>query len=79
MPANLDGDFLLVQQDKIKDVEPKLKGTYFTEMMTLRNYQEPSKIFFNATVFKDLFPGRAPEFVGGAQKPAPSPVPAKVP
>jgi uncharacterized protein (TIGR03663 family) len=79
MPANLDGDFLLVQQDKIKDVEPKLKGTYYTEMMTLRNYQEPSKIFFNATVFKDLFPGRAPEFVGGAQKPAPSPVPAKVP
>src|SRR5215469_13274735 len=30
MPANLDGDFLLVQQDKIKDVESKLKGTYYT-------------------------------------------------
>src|SRR5215467_7798775 len=77
MPANLDGDFLLVQQDKIKDVESKLKGTYYTDMMTLRNYQEPSKIFFSAKVFKDLFPGRKPEFVGSAQKPAPTPGPAK--
>jgi uncharacterized protein (TIGR03663 family) len=77
MPPNLDGDFLLVQQDKIKDVESKLKGTYYTEMMTLRNYQEPSKIFFSATVFKELFPGRKPEFVGGSQKPATTPAPAK--
>ena len=77
MPPNLDGDFLLVQQDKIKDVESKLKGTYYTEMMTLRNYQEPSKIFFSANAFKDLFPGRKPEFVGGAQKPAPTPAPIK--
>ena len=79
MPANLDGDFLLVQQDKIKDVESKLKGTYYTDMMTLRNFQEPSKIFFSASVFKDIFPGRAPEFVGGAPQPAASPSPAKVP
>jgi uncharacterized protein (TIGR03663 family) len=77
MPANLDGDFLLVQQDKIKDVESKLKGTYYTEMMTLRNYQEPSKIFFSANVFKDLFPGRKPDFLGSAQKPAPTPAPPK--
>jgi len=62
-----------VQQDKIKDVESKLKGTYYTDMMTLRNYQEPSKIFFSAQVFKDLFPGRKPEFVGGTQNPTPAP------
>jgi len=79
MPPNLDGDFLLVQQDKIKDVESKLKATYYTEMMTLRNFQDPSKIFFSASVFKDVFPGRKPEFVGGAQKPAPTPAPAKAP
>jgi hypothetical protein len=79
MPANLDGDFLLVQQDKIKDVESKLKGAYYTDMMTLRNYQEPSKIYFSAKVFKDLFPGKAPDFDGNAPKPAPSPAPAKVP
>jgi uncharacterized protein (TIGR03663 family) len=79
MPANLDGDFLMVQQDKIKDVESKLKGAYYTDMMTLRNYQDPSKIFFSAKVFKDLFPGKAPDFDGNAPKPAPSPAPAKVP
>jgi uncharacterized protein (TIGR03663 family) len=69
MPANLDGDFLLVQEDKIKDVESKLKGAYYTQMMTLRNFQEPSKIFFSAKVFKEFFPGKAPDFVGNAQSP----------
>src|SRR5437016_8374142 len=69
MPANLDGDFLLVQEDKIKDVESKLKGAYYTEMMTLRNFQEPSKIFFSAKVIKEFFPGKAPDFVGNAQPP----------
>ena len=64
MPANIDGDFLLVQEDKIKDVESKLKGAYYTQMMTLRNFQEPSKIFFSAKVFKEFFPRKAPDFVG---------------
>jgi uncharacterized protein (TIGR03663 family) len=64
MPANLDGDFLLVQQDKIKQVESKLKGTYYTDTVTIRNYQDPSKLYFKADVFKEFFPGRAPEFVG---------------
>src|SRR5215211_3697100 len=79
MPSNLDGDFLLVQQDKIKDVESKLKGTYYTDTLTIRNYQDPSKAFFSAKIFKDVFPGKAPDFVGNAPKPAPSPAPAKVP
>jgi hypothetical protein len=79
MPANLDGDFLLVQQDKIKDVESKLRGMYYTDTLTIRNYQEPSKAYFSARVFKDLFPGKEPDFIGTAPKPAPSPAPAKVP
>jgi uncharacterized protein (TIGR03663 family) len=79
MPANLDGDFLLVQEDKIKNVESKLKGTYYTEMLTIRNYQDPSKAFFSANVFKDVFPGKTPDFVGGSEKPASSPPPAKTP
>ena len=70
MPANLDGDFLLVQQDKIKDVESKLHGSYYTETLTLRNYQDPSKLFLSAKVFKEFFPGKAPDFVGNAQSPA---------
>ena len=64
MPANLDGDFLLVQQDKIKQVESKLKGTYYTDAVTIRNYQDPSKLYFKAEVFKEFFPGKAPDFVG---------------
>jgi uncharacterized protein (TIGR03663 family) len=82
MPANLDGDFLLVQQDKIKDVESKLKGTYYTDTLTLRNYQEPSKIYFKAEVFKEFFPGKAPDFVGNAQnqlQPTPTPSPSPSP
>jgi uncharacterized protein (TIGR03663 family) len=67
MPANLDGDFLLVQQDKIKDVEAKLKGTYYTDTLTLRNYQDPSKLYLSAKVFKEFFPGKAPDFVGKPQ------------
>jgi uncharacterized protein (TIGR03663 family) len=70
MPANLDGDFLLVQQDKIKDVESKLHGSYYTDTLTLRNYQDPSKLFLSAKVFKEFFPGKAPDFVGNAQNPA---------
>jgi uncharacterized protein (TIGR03663 family) len=77
MPDKLDGDFLLVQEDKIAEVEGKLHETYFTEPMTIRPYQDWSKIYFNAKVFSKLYPGRVPEFTG---KPAatPTPVPAPV-
>ena len=51
MPANLDGDFLMVQQDKIKDVESKLKGKYYTDMMTLRNYPGPVQDLFQRPSF----------------------------
>jgi hypothetical protein len=74
MPGKLDGDFLLVQQDKIEEVESKLHESYFTEPMTIRQYQDPSKIYFNTRVFSKLYPGRVPEFVG---KPAAQPSPPK--
>jgi uncharacterized protein (TIGR03663 family) len=64
MPANLDADFLLVQQDKIKQVESKLKGAYYTDTLTIRNYQDPSKLYLSAKFFKEFFPGKAPDFVG---------------
>jgi uncharacterized protein (TIGR03663 family) len=78
MPANLDGDFLLVQQDKIKDVESKLKNAYYTDTLTLRNYQDPSKLFLSAKVFKQFFPGKAPDFVGNTQ-PQQTPQPQQQP
>src|SRR5256714_1330762 len=69
MPDKLDGDFLLVQEDKIQEVEAKLHDTYYTELMTIRPYQDYSKLYFNAKVFAKIFPGRVPEFSG---KPAPA-------
>jgi uncharacterized protein (TIGR03663 family) len=71
MPDKLDGDFLLVQEDKIQEVESKLHETYYTELMTIRCYQDYSKLYFNAKVFSKIFPGRVPEFSGKqAQQPA---------
>ena len=72
MPQQLDGDFLLVQEDKIAEVEGKLHDTYYTELMTIRPYQDYSKLYFNAKVFYKLYPGRVPEFTG---KPAAAPTP----
>ena len=64
MPQNLDGDFLLVQEDKIKQVESKLHNAYYTQPLKIRNYQDMSKLYLSAKVFKEFFPGKAPDFVG---------------
>ena len=66
MPTKMDADFLLVQEEKIAEVESKLRETYFTEPLTIRPYQDTSKAFFNAKRFQEFFPGRAPDFVGKA-------------
>ncbi len=64
LPQELDAAFLLVQEDKIKDVESKLHNAYYTEPLRIRNYQEPSKLYLSAEVFKEFFPDRSPDFVG---------------
>ena len=64
LPTDLDADFLLVQSDKIKEIEEKLHKSYYTEPLTIRPYQDTSKVYLEATRFKDLFPGRAPDFTG---------------
>ena len=69
MPSSVDGDFLIVQQDKIAEVEGKMKGSYFTDLLTIRPYQDTSKKYLNTKVFQKLFPGRAPDFVGKATTP----------
>ena len=66
-PAKMDGDFLLVQEDKIAAVESKLEDAYYTVPVTIRPYQDSSKAYFSAKIFKVLFPGRTPEFVGKKQ------------
>jgi hypothetical protein len=69
LPDKIDADFLLVQQNKIEDVEKKLTGSYFTEPLTLRQYQDPSKLYLSAKVFQSFYPGRGPDFNGKSAKP----------
>jgi hypothetical protein len=64
LPATLDGDFLLVQSDRIAEIEEKLHNSYFTTPLTIRPYQDPSKVYFDAKKFKSFFPGRSPNFTG---------------
>ena len=74
LPSKVDADFLLVQQDRIAEVEAKLQGSYFTEPLTLRAYQDPSKFYLNARTFRKFFPGQEPDFLGksaGMQKTSP--------
>jgi hypothetical protein len=73
MPDKLDGDFLLVQQDKIAAVEKKLQDSYYTVPVTLRPYQDPSKAYFSSKIFKSFFPGKSPDFTGAPAQPSPSP------
>src|ERR1043166_8209309 len=67
LPEKLDAAFLLVQEDKIKTVEAKLHESYYTDTLRIRAYQEPSKLYLNAKVVAEFFPGRQPEFKGKPQ------------
>lgn len=63
-PGKFDGDFLLVQQDRIEEVEKKLHDSYFTKPLTIRPYQDPSKLYLSAKTFRRFFRGEEPDFVG---------------
>ncbi len=73
-PDKMDADFLLVQEDRIEEVEGKLHESYYTEPLRIRAYQDTSKVYFNAKRFAEFFPGRGPDFTG-APPPKPSPPP----
>jgi hypothetical protein len=60
----MDADFLLVQEDKVTEVESKLHDNYFTQPLTIRPYQDPSKLYLRASLFKTFFPRMTPDFVG---------------
>ncbi len=64
LPNTLDADFLLVQSDRIQEIEAKLHNSYFTAPLTIRPYQDTSKVYFDAKRFKNFFPGRSPDFIG---------------
>jgi hypothetical protein len=63
-PPTMDGDFLLVQEDRVAEVEAKLHDSYYTEPLTIRPYQDTSKLYLRASVFKDYFRGQPPNFIG---------------
>ena len=64
LPAKVDAAFLLVQEDRIKDVEAKLHDSYYTAPLRIRAYQDTSKLYLNASVFREFFPNRPPDFAG---------------
>jgi len=47
---------------RVPDVEAQLHDAYFTEELTLRDAQGPSKLYLSAKKFQGVFPGRTPEF-----------------
>ena len=63
-PPNFDADFLLVQEDRIEEVQAKLHDSYYTEPLRIRPYQDTSKLYLSARIFKGFFPSRGPDFVG---------------
>jgi uncharacterized protein (TIGR03663 family) len=63
-PAKLDADFLLVEESKIAEVERQLQDSYFTEPLTIRPYQDTSKLYLRVSVFHGIFPDRLPNFIG---------------
>lgn len=63
-PTEIDADFLLVEESKIPEIEKQLHDTYYTEPLTIRPYQDTSKLYLRASVFQQLFPGRLPNFIG---------------
>src|SRR5205823_12820834 len=67
LPEKLDAPFLLVQEDRVDKVDPKLHDAYYTDPVRIRAYQDTSKLCLNAKVFKDFFPGREPDFKGKPQ------------
>jgi uncharacterized protein (TIGR03663 family) len=63
-PAKFDADFLLVEESKIDQIEKQLHDSYFTEPLTIRPYQDTSKLYLRVSVFQELFPDRLPNLIG---------------
>jgi uncharacterized protein (TIGR03663 family) len=63
-PSQFDADFLLVQEDRVQEVEAKLHASYYTDPLRIRPYQDTSKLYLSARIFKGFFPRRSPDFVG---------------
>ncbi len=61
-PPDLHADFLLVIAPRVPETEKRLDAEYFKEEVHLRPAQDALTLYFRASLFAPLFPGRTPEF-----------------
>ena len=66
LPGKMDADFLLVQEDRIAEVEAKLHDSYYTMPLRIRSYQDTSKLYLSPKYFARFFRDQAPDFQGNA-------------
>lgn len=60
-PYSYDADFLAVESKRIKEVESKLTGLYFTDIFKMRAFQDLTKLYFRYEIFRNVIPGKSPE------------------
>ena len=75
-PPKMDADFILCDDSRVDDVENGLHDAYFTNMLTLRDAEDPAKLYLSVKKFQSVFPGRKPDFVPEASA-VPAPAGAK--
>jgi uncharacterized protein (TIGR03663 family) len=61
-PANLDADFIAVEEESADALEAKLKDRYYRVNFRLRDGMGDCSGYFRASTFKDVFPNQKPEF-----------------
>jgi uncharacterized protein (TIGR03663 family) len=61
-PDKLDADFIAVEADKADELEKRLKDRYFKTDFQLRDGMDGCRAYFRYETFRDIFPGRRPEF-----------------
>jgi hypothetical protein len=77
-PPNYDCDFMLVQEDRIEEVETHLHHKYFTNSFHLRDSMDEAVLYLDASKFAPVFPGRKPDFIPAKSvSPAPPVPPAQ--
>jgi uncharacterized protein (TIGR03663 family) len=64
-PNKIDADFIAVEADKADELEKRLKDRYFTADFHLRDGMDACRAYFRYEAFRDIFPGRQPEFQPG--------------
>jgi uncharacterized protein (TIGR03663 family) len=61
-PEKIDADFIAVERDKDHDLEKRLRDRYFKADFRLRDGMDACRAYFRCETFRDIFPGRQPEF-----------------